>query len=406
MRNLIVPIGILHALVFAAAVPMGISSQWKGDWLVQVGILLVLSFILSYWIRARAPAIGSLYPLVCQVFCLTVAHYLFGLNPLLTSLLAAIPMLEFVGWFRYRWFVIAVLEVGLILLLSLHPFASLEWTVADTQPVDLFLTIALVVVSSLYAERHYRLVESEASQKSEIASLQHSVGTLLNANLDFQDYAVKVGETSVIQERKRLSREIHDVVGYTLTNVRMMLEHATDMVEKQDPALGGLLTEAREEVQTGLHETRKVLRQFREIENSSVDGIPYIQKLVKTFSHATGIEVRVSYGNLPWTFPPQYSTVLYRIVQESMTNAFRHGRATLVQIQFWIAHQKLFVNIEDNGTGGTSLTPGIGLTGMAERVGQLGGVLNTQGLGRGFSLRVEIPFPEYHDESIRGNHGA
>src|SRR6185369_5617987 len=112
-------------------------------------------------------------------------------------------------------------------------------------------------------------------------------------------YAVKVGETSVIQERKRLSREIHDVVGYTLTNLRMMLEHATDMVQRRDPRLGHLLSEAQDEVQNGLHETRKVLRQFREIENSSVDGIHYIQKLVKTFSRATGIEVRVAYGNLP-----------------------------------------------------------------------------------------------------------
>lgn len=394
MRNLTVPLGVLHGLALAVASQLAVTGLQEGGWLVQCAILLALSFVLSFWIRARARGVGVLYPLVCQIFCLAVAHYLFGFNPLLTSLIAAIPMLEFIAWFRLRWLTLATAEVGLVLLLSLHPFSSLEWRVVDSRPIDLALTLALVTVFSWSARRHLRLEESVAAEKAEIASLHRSVGTLLNANLDFQDYAVKVGETSVIQERKRLSREIHDVVGYTLTNVRMMLEHATDMVQRQDPRLGGLLNEAREEVQSGLHETRKVLRQFREIENSSVDGIHYIQKLVKTFSQATGIEVRVNYGNLPWTFPPQFSTVLYRIVQESMTNAFRHGRANLVQIQFWIAHQRLFVNVEDNGIGGSAETPGIGLTGMAERITPLGGVLKTEGRGRGFSLHVEIPFPE------------
>jgi len=406
MRNIGIPLGALHALALAAAIQTGVTGAQEGDWMVQCAILLALSYCLSFWIRAQAGGGAALYPVVCQVFCLTVTHYLFGFDPLLTTLLVAISLLEFVWWFGYGRILVFGLGVVLLALMSLHPFLSFDWKVQGSRPIDMALSLALVTVFSLVAHYHKRLAESESAHRAEILSLNNSVGTLLNANLDFQDYAVKVGETSVIQERKRLSREIHDVVGYTLTNLRMMLEHALDMVQREDPRLGTLLAEAQEEVQNGLQETRKVLRQFREIENSSVDGVHYIQKLVKTFSHATGIEVRVAYGNLPWTFPPEFSTVLYRIVQESMTNAFRHGRATLVQIQFWIAHQKLFVTIEDNGIGGSALSPGIGLTGMAERISPLGGVLKTEGRGKGFFLRVEIPIPEERWTSWGGRHGA
>ena len=402
MKTLALPLGALHLLVLAAAVQAGAGHNV--DALFQCAILLALSYGLSFWIRSRAPGASALYPLVFQIFCLTVAHYLFGAAPLMTALILALAVLELAAWFRWRWPALAAAEAVFAALLLVRPFASVD-PLAVPRPVDVGLVAVLAAALTWVLLRHLHLETRAGGQAAEIEVLNRSVGLLLNANLDFQDYAVKVGESSVIQERQRLSREIHDVVGYTLTNVRMMLEHAGELAARGDPRLSGLLAEARDEVQNGLAETRTVLRQFREIENSAIEGIHYIQKLVKTFSHATGISVKVSYGNLPWVIPSPYSSVLYRVVQESMTNAFRHGRATQVRIRFWIALGALHVLVEDNGAGGAAAAPGIGLTGMAERISPLGGTLTTESRSRGFTLRVEIPFPE---ETVGGKetHGT
>jgi len=395
MKTLAVPLGALHLLILAAAVQ---SGGFRSDLAAQCAALLGISYGLSFWIRRHAPAAAALYPVVFQLFCLTVAHYLFGAAPYMTALTVALLALEMAAWFRWRWPALAAFEAVVAALLLVRPFSTPETAAAHLRLTDVALVVLLSGAFTAVLLRHLRLETRSRSQADEIEGLNRSVGLLLNANLDFQDYAVKVGESSVIQERQRLSREIHDVVGYTLTNVRMMLEHAGELALRGDPRLGGLLAEARDEVQNGLSETRTVLRQFREIENSAIEGIHYIQKLVKTFSHATGIVVKVSYGNLPWVVPAPYSSVLYRIVQESMTNAFRHGRASQVRIRFWIALGALHVLVEDDGVGGDSAVPGIGLTGMAERISPLGGTLSTENRSRGFTLRVEIPYSEASED--------
>jgi signal transduction histidine kinase len=392
MKTLALPLGCLHLLVLAAALQAGWGH--RGDWLIQCVILLTLSYGLSFWIRSRAPAASALYPMVFQIFCLTVTHYLFGTASLLTVLLIAVVVVELAGWFSWRWPALLATEAVLAAVLLIRPFEAPDQSVEPLRLTDVVLVAVLAAALTWGTLRLLRLEARGRRQAAEIDVLNRSVGLLLNANLDFQDYAVKVGESSVIQERQRLSREIHDVVGYTLTNVRMMLEHAGELAVRGDSRLGPLLAEARDEVQNGLSETRTVLRQFREIENGAIEGIHYIQKLVKTFSHATGITVKVNYGNLPWMVPAPFSAVLYRIVQESMTNAFRHGRATQVKIRFWIALGLLHVLVEDNGAGGTAAVPGIGLTGMTERLTPLGGKLSTESHSRGFTLRVEIPFSE------------
>lgn len=406
MRNIRLSLAVVHGLALATAIQTGIVGDREDDWLVQCAILLLLSYATSFWIQARAGRLDSLYPLVVQQFLLVVTHYLFGFHPLLTTLLVAVPILELLNWYLWPVLWVVVFQMGLLFLMALHPFEAWNWTVEGSRPIDLGLTGILATTFTVFAGTYRSLSLKAAAQATELTDLNRAVGNLMHANLDFQDYAVKVGETSTIQERKRLSREIHDVVGYTLTNLRMMIEHAIDLAQRKDPQLDALLAEARNEVLSGLQETRVVLRQFREIENSTIEGIPYLQKLVKTFSHATGIDVRCDYGNLPWVIPPELSPVLYRIVQESMVNAFRHGRATVVQIRFWLAHARLVVIVSDNGTGGAAQTPGIGLTGMAERISPLGGVLTAEGGGAGFTVRVEIPIAEEQWKAARGLHGA
>jgi signal transduction histidine kinase len=114
--------------------------------------------------------------------------------------------------------------------------------------------------------------------------------------------------------------------------------------------------------------------------------------MVNSFSRATGLDVEVNWGNAPWSFGDDLNAAVYRLIQESMTNAFRHGRATKIQIRFWITDEKLLIVVHDNGRGANEVHPGIGLTGMTERLAPLGGRLVAAGGERGFSVRAEIPY--------------
>jgi signal transduction histidine kinase len=225
----------------------------------------------------------------------------------------------------------------------------------------------------------------------EHARLSLAVARLSSANTDFQRYAELVEEKSKQKERRRISREIHDTVGYTLTNIRMMMEAATRLAEKEPQEVKPLLAQARAQAESGLAETRAALRALRSLGETSLSGVRAIQRVTRAFSEATGVEVEVDYGNLPWALDPEVDGVLYRLLQESMTNAFRHGGATRVSVRFSARNGQIAVLVRDNGRGAEEVEEGIGLAGMRERVEQLGGRLSARNVTGGFEVLAWLP---------------
>jgi glucose-6-phosphate-specific signal transduction histidine kinase len=121
-----------------------------------------------------------------------------------------------------------------------------------------------------------------------------------------------------------------------------------------------------------------------------------IYQIVDIFKQVTGTKVELSFSNLPLSFDETLNRSLYRIVQESLTNAIRHGKATEVRLQFWIHEETLKISIHDNGIGAQEITKGIGLTGMEERMSELGGSIKAGNAAEGgFTLNLSIPLVHY-----------
>ena len=222
---------------------------------------------------------------------------------------------------------------------------------------------------------------------------EQSLIKLTDFNLQLQTYARRADEQSAERERQRISREIHDISGYIFTNLLALMDAAVSMgpnpnYEKISP----LLFTARKQAQEGLKETRLALRKLREVDPNVDQGLRVIHKIATIFQQVTGTQVELSFGNLPLSFDSALNRSLYRIVQESLTNSIRHGKATEVRLQFWIHEEQLIVTIHDNGIGAKEITKGIGLTGMEERVGNLGGTVNAGNAPEGgFTITVRIP---------------
>ena len=228
-------------------------------------------------------------------------------------------------------------------------------------------------------------------QGEELARIDRTVRALTEANLDFQELATRVQRETEQQERRRITREIHDIVGYTLTNIQMMMEAATDLVRRDRPGLEEILLKSRDQAQRGILETRRAVRNLRAVSEVRAGGLRKVAEAARIFQRATKVDVRLNFGNAPESFGPAIDDAVYRVVQECLTNALRHGNATQITVAFWIVEDVLRLSVTDNGAGAPEIVPGIGLSGMAERVGHAGGSVKAESTPFGFVVRCEVP---------------
>jgi signal transduction histidine kinase len=105
--------------------------------------------------------------------------------------------------------------------------------------------------------------------------------------------------------------------------------------------------------------------------------------------------VEVHRGNLPSTLGQRLDSVVFRIVQEGLTNAFRHGNASHVSVFCWRSSGEIRISVRDNGRGMENLATaeeGMGLSGIRERLAEVGGAVTRRNLDGGFELEVTIPY--------------
>lgn len=238
--------------------------------------------------------------------------------------------------------------------------------------------------------------------EAELERLDSAYHKVVHANLDFQTYALLVREEAMENERRRIAGEIHDIIGYTLTNLIMLIQAA--QYGKGGPeATKEILQTARDHANEGLSEARRSLAALRAEDPGRPRGANLFLRLTSTFADVTGITVRTNFANLPTDLPHPTEKILYRVIQEGLTNAFRHGRASAVDVDFWRADGEVTVLIRDNGTTAASDErrdgDGIGLAGLRERVEELGGRLYAEKTVDGFVLKVRIPLGEIRDGS-------
>jgi len=297
------------------------------------------------------------------------------------------------------------LSLMLILLYLLSSFSTLIMgknmlindAISGQKPILRFagsIFLGSIAIGTLLAQGAFR--RSTELEKS-LQHLDTTLNQLSKINQDLQSYARTIDEEAISRERNRISREIHDISGYRFTNVIALMDAAISMGGRDPDKLQELYFAARTQARDGLLETRRALRALRTDEQYITNGIPAIYKICAVFHQVTGIDISIESGNIPTTFGPEIDLAVYRLVQEALTNAMRHGRASAVKIYFWIHYGTLEIIVQDNGLGAQQVVKGIGLSGMEERLGNLGGTLETGSVPEGgFRLKVQIPIKKEH----------
>ncbi|MCW2963158.1 MAG: sensor histidine kinase [Actinomycetia bacterium] len=193
-------------------------------------------------------------------------------------------------------------------------------------------------------------------------------------------------------ERRRLARELHDETGQALTSVLLGLK-AVETAEDAPAALARL----RELVVATLQDVRRLAVELRPKALDDFGLVPALERLVETFTEATGISVEFESQLGAERLQPEVETTLYRIVQEALTNIAKHAGARRVSVLLVRRPGVVSALIEDDGLGfgrDEEARGGIGLAGMRERLALLDGKLTTEsGRGTGTSLVAEVPLP-------------
>jgi signal transduction histidine kinase len=193
-------------------------------------------------------------------------------------------------------------------------------------------------------------------------------------------------------ERKRVARELHDEVGQALTSILIRLK--TLQEEADNVAISDRLDDLRSLTAQTIEELRRLAMDLRPAALDSLGIVPALQWYIQQCAERTGLDIKFSGPEKFERLPLETELILYRVAQEGITNAIRHGKAQSIDITLGRDSQAIRLTITDNGKGfnpvGTN--HGLGLVGIRERVELLYGNFSVKTTpGAGTQLLIEIP---------------
>lgn len=217
------------------------------------------------------------------------------------------------------------------------------------------------------------------------------------------------------EERKRISREIHDGIAQSMANLVLRTEYAERMLAKQEyEHVQNEFKYLKGQVRSGLEEVRRIIFNLRPMALDDLGLVPTLRKFVQDFEERTKIRTTFESHGRARRMPPGLEIAVYRFVQEAFMNALKHAQASEIHMRMSVNQKTMEIQIRDNGIGidleelNEKVSSGnhFGIIGMKERVELLEGEFQMEGQpGEGTQITLKIPVEERkenHDEYGNG----
>jgi len=369
----------------------------KHDWRLIVLFLLTLTawacmFRLSVRENLMRPFVRGFLLLIMAVtpFCLIG----FAVRPL-TGVYGYYLIISAYIWFNLPLPYGAVYPLFMLLLFFARffspsvyrPVVVLSTVILPSSPAAVAVLTSQIFLGLLAWNRICRI-----NDEAELAEHRDTAAKFAEANVRLQDYAARVEGMAKTEERTRMARDMHDILAHALTSMIVQIGACERMISVDPERAAAELVQVREAARQGLAEVRVTISALRATLGEGEKGREMWAKLAKAFAEVTGMKIRFIVEQDFDVIDDELNEVVYRVVQEGLTNAYRHGQATDVDVTIWWDKGLLMVKISDNGRGAENIDGGYGLVGMRERVEALGGSIAWRSKGgRGFDLGVQIP---------------
>lgn len=203
------------------------------------------------------------------------------------------------------------------------------------------------------------------------------------------------------EERKRLSREIHDGPAQSLANVVLRMEFCEKLMDVEPDKVRDELRELKKIVKNNLQDVRKIIFDLRPMALDDLGVVPALKRYIEDFRDKNNINILTSFRGRETRFEPGLEIALFRLIQEALNNVVKHARASEVKVSIDVNDTLVKAVVEDNGVGfimakalnnytGTKF----GLISMKERTDLLGGNMNIETKpGQGTKIMFAIPVP-------------
>ena len=243
------------------------------------------------------------------------------------------------------------------------------------------------------------------SQKEENERIRRLNELLNQANYRLRDYAVNMERMTQMRERNRLAREIHDTLGHTLTGIIMGTDAGLALFDVAPEESKKRMQIVAQSARDGLTDVRRSIKALRPdaLERFTLEQA--LEGLVENFRLTTSAQITYSQEAQELKLDTDEEDALYRVVQEGLTNAVRHGKANRIEIRITRAGDVVTVSVRDNGSGCARPEEGFGLRHMRERLEMLGGTLSYGNLNRnaedgytGFFITVHLSVRNRREE--------
>lgn len=233
-----------------------------------------------------------------------------------------------------------------------------------------------------------RLAQELDNTNAELSLANHE---LMSANIQLKMHAATIEELTTVRERNRIARDVHDTLGHTMTLLITLMKVSSITIENDLDMTRVNIQEALDIARDGLNELRRSISGLAPQKLDKGNVIAALEDLIKAFKYS-GLEIHFSVEGEGDYCDSEISEIIFRVCQEAITNAIRHGKAknATIVVRFNDSGIKLF--IVDDGVGCKEIKAGFGLSSMAERLKRLGGEIEYGSDGEnGFSVFASIP---------------
>lgn len=265
----------------------------------------------------------------------------------------------------------------------------LYWLAGDVKLVTAFASVVTAVaLPGLIPQIHGMVKSAHVSEERRLQVEQ--------ANAELQQISARVMGAQD-EERRRVARELHDGIGQYLMAIKMAMEVTLDRCEG-DERVGALFSSLKlidqctAEVRTMSHLLHPPLLE----EVGLASAMPWF---VEGVSERSGVKIDLDMPEKLGRLPQAVELVLFRVLQESLTNIHRHAESTQAKIRLRVADGEATLSVEDNGKGfetnnGNPPKAGVGLASMRERVRELGGEFRVTSGASGTKIQVVLPLAQ------------
>ncbi|WP_429313228.1 sensor histidine kinase [Paenibacillus mucilaginosus] len=271
-----------------------------------------------------------------------------------------------------------IIPLLLFIPFSFQSYLRLSWEQTLSIGTDNLLFCFIGMWASFVANAYYQ-------NNKLVAEVEHQNKLLTH-------YSAEIEKMTLLEERNRMSKELHDTLGHAFISLILSLDASIALMDSKPAEAKDRLIRLRTLAEKNLNEMRNIVHEMGEEEESSL--IRQVESLVVRFREHTGTDLTLS---LPETDRPirfEVRQAVLRVIQESFTNAIKHGKASQLHLELRFSESTLQLSVRNYGKPIDKLHYGFGLTTMNHRVERLGGSLHlTSGEGTPAitEVRCEIP---------------